>query len=467
MPSLLTSQDTAGLSAACELALCPPRSVVATLKLSDASPLELPRDLWAALLASGLFGAHHRSPRRWRALVTSLSSSLLSTSSDEEAEEEASGGVFLHGAPLPGCTLLVLDGFAPPTPAEGGGGSDSPSGSSGEGGRATAASALASLLTGAGDTARFLRSQPRVTLASPGSPPASAAFGVLEAEQAGRDGFSIPRLPPLSPLAACPGAPIAVRAVGSAGSTSAEGPVRARISGRWITLLHQQSAGSGAFTTLPSLPPLMQGVVLMDGGGSDGVAAALLKPRPLLLCSDARVVAEVIAAEASLPFNGADSLQRDCVEEAVMAVGCALAAGAPIEAAAVGACHAIARGWLAAADACCRAVTAAADASRRLVPRACLLGPNRFSLLHAAVASANPAMVARVLRCARDARAAHGRPDAGDALGAPSSPAEAGRVRRRHAPAHGRGRGLIGRRRNVRSCAAGRDARWKRFVCCL
>ena len=135
--------------------------------------------------------------------------------------------------------------------------------------------------------------------------------------------------------------------------------------------------------------------------------------------------------------------------------------------------HAIARGWLAAAGACCHAVTTAAAAAvaaaaQRLPPRARLfISFKRSHLLHAAVASANPAMVARVLRCARDARAAHGRPDAGDALGAPSSPAEAGRVRRRHAPAHGRGRGLIGRRRNVRSCAAGRDARWKRFVCCL
>ena len=400
--------------------------MVATLKLSDASPLELPRGLRAALLASGLFGAPHRSHRRLRVLATSLSSSLFSTSSDGEAEEalSSSGGVLLHGAPLPGCTLLVLDGFAPPTPARGGGEGVSPTGSWGEGGRATAASALASLLTGAGETARFLRSQSRVTLTSSGSPPTSAAFGVLEAARAGADGASPPppRLPPLSPLALCPGAPIAVRCFVRAGAAGAEGRVRARICGRWIRL--PSAVAPGALTTLPSLPPVLQGVVLMDGGGCDG-AASLPKPRPLLLCHDGRIVAEVVAAEAALPFNGADSPQRDCVEEAVMAVGCALAAGAPIEAAAAGACHAIARGWLAAADACCRTVTAAAAAARRPVPRACLLGPNWLSLLHAAVASANPSMVERVLQCARDARSAYGHSDAGDALGAAATPAEA------------------------------------------
>ena len=379
--------------------------MAATLTLSDATPLELPRGLKQALLASGLFG-------------------LFSSLRNEEPEAESGGfgcGVLLHGAPLPGCTLLVLDGFAPPAPAHGGGGHGALSYSPGEGGRASAASALASLLTGSGETARFLRAQSRVTLTSSGSPPASAAFGVLSAAPSVVDGssFAPPRLPPLSPLAACPGAPIAVCAVVHAGS---EASVRARIGGQWIRL--SQADGSGALATLPSLPPRLQGVVLLDGGDADG-AAAVSKPRPLLLCHDGRIVAEVAAAEAALPLGGADSPQRDAVEDAVTAIGCALAAGAPIQAAAIGACHAVARGWLAAADACCRAVVAAAASSQRPAPRACALGPNRLSLLHAAVATANPAMVERVLRCARDARAAYGRSDAGDVLGTPATPVEA------------------------------------------
>ena len=181
--------------------------------------------------------------------------------------------------------------------------------------------------------------------------------------------------------------------------------------------------GSGAYIKLPPLPPLLQGVVLIDSGCSDG-SAARPKPRPVLLCHDDRIVAEVAAAEAALPCYGADSPERDAVEDAVRAVGCALAAHAPIQAAAAGACHAISRGWLAAADACCRAVTAAAAAAVRAPPNACAIGPNRLSLLHAAVASANPAMVERVLRCARDARAAYGRADAGDVLGSPATPSE-------------------------------------------
>ena len=230
----LLPQDLAELSAAVELALRAPRPVAATLKLSDATPLELPRGLKAALLSSGLFGVLPRSPSRWRALAASLSSSLFSTSSEEAEDEEAeesSGGVLLHGAPLPGCTLLVLDGFAPPTPAHGGGGGGAPSG--GEGGGVSAASALASLLAGSSETARFLRAQRRVTLTAAGSRPASAAFGVLEAAQAGGcdTGAPPPRLPPLSPLAARTGVSVALRAVGQAGSACAGRSTRARISG--------------------------------------------------------------------------------------------------------------------------------------------------------------------------------------------------------------------------------------------
>ena len=298
----LSEADFAHLHDAVRLALQPCAPATACLKLSDATPADLPRSLRASILASGLFGA--RPPPA------------------------------MTGAVLPGCTLLVLDALAGGEEGQG----DAPSG---------AVVVLNNLLSST--CASFLRAQAQVTVTDAHGRTAVARHGRVVASTGATPRGDTQPLPPLSIVALLSGA--ACDPVRAASGEPLRTPIRARLAGQWLAVRCIADGG----VCLPPLPPTLEGCILLDA--ADG---PLRQPRPLLLSRSAAIVAEVAASERRLPPN--DAQARSKLEAAVTAVGGALNSRASARLMALGASHALAQRWPTAAQRLMSALAAAPDA---------------------------------------------------------------------------------------------------------
>ena len=274
------TESEADVDAVMAQALVLDEPATACLKLSDATPADLPRSLRASILASGLFGA--RPPPA------------------------------MTGAVLPGCTLLVLDALA--------GGE--------EGSESCAAAALNRLLSSA--CSSFMRAQAQVTVTDAHGRTAVARHGRVVASEQTKACDAAQPLPPLSHVALLSGA--ACDPIRSASGEPLCGPIRARLAGQWLAV----RCTSDGSVCLPPLPATLEGCILLDA--ADG---PLRQPRPLLLSRSAAIVAEVAASERRLPPN--DAQARLKLEAAVTAVGGALNSRASARLMALGASHVLAQ----------------------------------------------------------------------------------------------------------------------------
>ena len=443
--------------------------LVTSLKLSYATPIQLPPGLPAALHAA-------------RALLA------------------GAPPLALAGSPIPGCTLLIIDTFAERRSSGESGGGESEGETHPRSG--AAAAALRRLLSAPGPVAAFLRAQPRVTLTHGSAGGAAmSSFGVVAAdEEAGQrrnnDGGStdspLPQAPPparippldrlavlLPPAAGCGGGGGAQNGcIRFADGSPLPPSLRVRLHGQWLAVQACRGGGGGAAAeaALPPLPAAAQGVAFVDDG-----AAPLAQPRPLLLLRSAacveeieRSAAEVAAAEAAAAAaaevaaveaaaeaagRGGDAApprrhhappppHRDPTRSELEAAACAIGwavqprACAPLLLEAVR--HAIHLRWRAcAADALQRLAAELAwqladggddDAAALAVSG----NGSRWSLLHAAAASGCPVLVGAVMGArAAVAAAARGAPHAAAAAAVVfGSPYDASADPRRRTPLH-------------------------------
>jgi len=262
----------------------------------------------------------------------------------------------LCGHARPGCTILTVDVVA--------------DGVASEGGAAAAAAAL--LASPAGD---WLRGR-RWAIATPAGPP--ARFGP-NGESGPAPKGPPERLSPLRPLVASTGG-AELRCAAPAEAAA----VWARMGGVRLPGVSAAAEGGGLRVSLPS--GVTEGAALFalrDAAGGWREAA----PRPVLLCPDARVVAELgpgLEAEAHADEAAGEALTT--------LLGCALEAGAPPPLLARAAEAALRRGWAAAAE--------------RLLGRLVAAGPTAegaqvaqtHSLLLAAATSGRAPLVELVIR---------------------------------------------------------------------
>ena len=280
------------------------------LKLLDATPLALPAGLDAAL-------------RAWLA--------------------GACGGArvaSLRAAVRPGCTLLSVQAVLD-APGEGSGDSASlPQ-------RGSAAALVAALLNSASGPVRsFFRTQ-RFSVAAAGEVADVAGGALLRVRPAPPP----PRLPPLRPLALC--------STADSRLASAQ-PLQAPAPGRLICRLHGQHLRLGDDAALTPGAPLSaklpacnaDGVAFFEAaplaGGDD--AALPATSRPVLLCRDAAVAAEVATlgdAIDAMPPGAAADAAAEAAERLVIALGFALRGGdeCPPRLAAAALAAALTQGW--------------------------------------------------------------------------------------------------------------------------
>ena len=344
-PTEVTAAATPSLAGLCLAEL--------RLKLNDVTPLELPRGLAGEL-------------RTW--LLHACLGARVST---------------LEASVRPGCTLLSVQAvLAPNTP----GGSDSAAAVAAPG-QGSAASLAAALLSGA--TGAFFRAQ-RFSVAVAGEVADVAGGAVLRVR-------AVPppaRLPPLRPLAVCS---VADARVASAQPVHAVAHSRllCQVHGQHLTLddaAAQLTPGNPLIATLPACGvdgvALLQAVPL-DGGDDAAVPAA---PRPVLLCRDAAVAAEVSSlgdAVDAMPPGAAADAAAEAAERLIVAMGIALRGGVecPQRLATASLAAAMVNGWRA-------TVAALLD---RAPPKRTRRGKGVETALHAATRSGRPEMLQVVL----------------------------------------------------------------------
>ena len=275
----------------------------------------------------------------------------------------------LSAAIRPGCVLLSIDALLA---AEGA--------STGDVG---ADVALARLLSAPGAAGDFFRAQPAMSVHAPGKSCEVSAIGMHASSPA-------VRLPPLAPLAALCGTTVML-ALATAGGEARFGPLHCRLHGRSVALAARSRVPAGALAVLE--PCAEEGCALLEAAPSDAASAAerAAAPRPLLLCSDAAVVAEVCAAAITA---GDDAGAREAVERVVCVLGAALRPGASASVLAAACAAAATLGWTATLARLLPSLRAAAEAEAPLgdtsaVAAACTRGG--LALLHRAAAAGNKA----------------------------------------------------------------------------
>lgn len=348
-------------------------SALDTLRAADAASAAVP-----ALLHVKLPGAH---PQR---LPSGLPAAFT-------AAFGAGAPLALSAAIRPGCVLLSIDALlAADGAAAGALGADV---------------ALARLRSAPGAAGDFFRSQLSMSVHAPGTSCEVATIG-------SRGYAPADRLPPLAPLAALCGTPVTVELAASAGGKVRAGPLHCRLHGNILALAARSRVPTGALGVLE--PCAEEGCALIEASPADASTAAerAAAPRPLLLCADAAIVAEVCAAAVAA---GDDAGARDAAERVVCVLGAALRPGAGVEVLAAACAAAATLGWTASlARLLPSLLRAAAEAAAprddtAAVATACTRGG--VTLLHRAAAAGADAACAALL-------AAGG---AGCAFGAPGS----------------------------------------------
>ena len=294
------------------------------------APLEL--ELWEVPSAAAPPPAHASPPRLSLHAPSSLSYSLHVPDvppgqlpwGPEGARAAASSALFaglgwedglgiaasLEGHIRPGCTLLTVDALLfPPQPS-----SERP---------LSASAALQSLLSGAAPLASFLRAQPRLSLQMErGGCTRDAAVSISgrvtrSAEAAAAAGKAHCWL---LPCALDPRAPHPLRLLPSSAEYAADEAPHGRLHGQSVVL---QRAGAQGYS-LPPLPPSAAGALLVSFASPLSPTASTTAP--LLLCEDARVLAEVNATCVALLEGAAppSPAEQDRLRAALIAVAHAL-----------------------------------------------------------------------------------------------------------------------------------------------
>ena len=298
LPLPLHASITAAADAQRPLQLASPplrlRTAEVRIKLLDATPLELPASLAPALRE------------------------LLQASLAPGWSLRA-----LEGSVRPGCTLLSVTALLEGSDSENSSdsGPQHPEAASAPGGAARLAAALLS-----GATGSFFRGQ-RFSIITPSEVADCAAGAVMRV----RPSRPPPRLPPLRPLALCSSSPGALASV--AAPAGAGFRVLARMHGQLLRVQAEQPAAGGVLrVAVPACHA--DGVVLFeaeplgDAGGSSAVLApASVSARPVLLCRDTAIAAEVASlgdALAALPSGTAADAALAASEQLVVLLGYAL-----------------------------------------------------------------------------------------------------------------------------------------------
>ena len=288
---------------------------------------------------------------------------------------------FATGVPLafsatirPGCVLLSIDALlAADGAATGAVGADV---------------ALARLLSAPGAAGDFFRAQP-MSVHAPGTNCEVSATGV------NARGPAI-RLPPLVPLAALCGTAVTLTPA-MASKDLRFGPLHCRMHGRSVALVARSRVPAGAFAVLEACDE--EGCALLEAAPADAASAAerAAAPRPLLLCTDAAIVAEVCTAAVTA---GSDADAREAIERVVCVLGAALRPGASVTVIAAACAAAATLGWTATLARLLPALRAAAEAGASLgdtsaAAAACMRGG--ATLLHRAAAAGQQATCAALL----------------------------------------------------------------------
>ena len=240
----------------------------------------------------------------------------------------------------PGCTLVTMEALVPPPPR----GKPPPP--------PCAAELLRRALASPGAAGDFLRAQDEVVVADCAG--GEATWSRRDGITTQRDVALAPRAPPVHPLAV-----LCTRDAELSVAFEAEEQGAAQLScrlssGRVLPLLPLPAASSsdGARTAHLALPRCDEdGVALIEAVAADTPLHRAGAPRPVLLTSDAAIAAEVAAggdALCALDAAGGGDVARAHVEQAVLALGAALAPGASPAAVAAGAATALWMGWAAA-----------------------------------------------------------------------------------------------------------------------
>ncbi len=327
----------------------------ASSALWSAPPPALPQPAWWAL---------HAEPARVDVKIDDHSQYSWPTALPPGLAS-ATAALFAH-APLaltaavaPGCTLLTFEAVVPAGP---------PAAAPGRGGTVGASAALQSLLTAPQGVGAYFSARECVRLAAQGRV-ATARRGVLVSDEAVA---CAPRLPQLFMLAAACDVPVRLRVNGVLPPRE---QLRCRLHGRFLAI--RTDAGSLALAAAGE-----EGVALLEHAGE-----ARAPPRPLLLCADARVVAEL---------NAAVPKDADAAEAAVMLLGHALRPGAPPALLAAAAAACMRQRWHAAAERCIGMLVAQpAGFDESDATNADVAAPRL--LLHEAVAAGSAALVRAVL----------------------------------------------------------------------
>ena len=279
----------------------------------------------------------------------------------------ASPPLGMHAAVAPGCMLLTFQAFVERLP-----GGNAPD--------ADAEVALASLLSAPEGVGAYFRARESVSVAV-GGRVATARFGTFVAATSCET--APPRVPRLAMLAAMAGAPTALAAA-TVTELPAAAALRCRVHGRLLTVLHGEAGPH-----LAACPE--EGAALLELAPSPDADAFAPRglPRPMLLTSNAEVVAELNAWAFAAHVSPA---AWDAAEEAVALLGAAKRGNAPAEVLAAACAAALALHWHRAAEAPLAALEARGpDALRDEA------GPACAALLLAAVRHADVACVRRVL----------------------------------------------------------------------
>jgi hypothetical protein len=243
----------------------------------------------------------------------------------------------------PGCTLLTVDALLADTDAEGEGAP-----------LLGAAEALTRLRRSAGTAGACFAAAARRRGAL-----AVRARGE-EARSDADEGSAVtafvgvaPRLPPLAPLALLSTAPATLRTATAAALLPPGALHGCRLHGRVLTPLlttttstsDGAAATSAAMTQLRLAPCGEEGALLLEALPPGLPLHAAAPPRAVLLCADARIVAEVTAAGAALAAQHGDDAAWAHAEVVVMALGAALRPRAPRRVVAAAAVAALHMGW--------------------------------------------------------------------------------------------------------------------------
>ena len=249
--------------------------------------------------------------------------------------------------------------------------------------------ALARLLSAPGAAGEFFRAQQAMSVHAPGTSCEVSAKGMQASGTAAR-------LPPLAPLAALCGATVTLAPI-TTGDDVRFGPVHCRVHGRSVALAARSRVPAGAVAVLE--PCAEEGCALIEAAPADAASAAerAAAPRPLLLCTDAAIVAEVCAAAVAA---GGDAGAREATERVVCVLGAALRPSASTAVLAAACAAAATLGWTATLARLLPLLRAAAEAGAPLgdtsaAAAACMR--DGVTLLHRAAAAGDKATCAALL----------------------------------------------------------------------